>query len=65
MLQRADKAVISVLTLDAEDNMKKIEIIGQVIDFSKKATEVVKVLKAFLVGYEAFIKELNSNENEY
>lgn len=44
--------------------MKKIEVISNVIDFSKKATEVVKVLKAFLVGYEAFIKELNSNENE-
>lgn len=44
--------------------MKNLEIIAKVIDFSKKATEVVKVLKAFLVGYEAFIKELNSNENE-
>jgi len=43
--------------------MKKIEIIANVIDFSKKATEVVKVLKAFLAGYEAFIKELNSDEN--
>lgn len=44
--------------------MKKIEVISTVIDFSKKATEVVKVLKAFLVGYEAFIKELNSDEKE-
>jgi len=43
--------------------MKKLEIITSVIDFSKKASEVVKVLKAFLVGYEAFIKELNSDGN--
>ena len=42
--------------------MKKLGIITNVIDFSKKASEVVKVLKAFLVGYEAFIKELNSDE---
>ncbi|MFV0402922.1 MAG: hypothetical protein ACK5KV_03015 [Bacteroides graminisolvens] len=44
--------------------MKNVEIIGKVVDFSKKATEIVKVLKAFLVGYEAFIKELNSNGDE-
>jgi hypothetical protein len=44
--------------------MQKVEIIKTVVDFSKKATEVVKVLKAFLVGYEAFIKELNSNSDE-
>lgn len=42
--------------------MKKIEIITNVIDFSKKASEVVKVLKAFLVGYEAFVNELNRDE---
>lgn len=45
--------------------MEKLRVINHVIDFSKKASEVVKVLKAFLVGYEAFIAELNKNsEND-
>ena len=42
--------------------MDKIKIISHVIQFSKKATEVVNVLKAFLVGYEAFIAELSKND---
>lgn len=45
--------------------MEKLRVIKQVIDFSQKASEVVKVLKAFLVGYDAFITELNKNsEND-
>lgn len=43
--------------------MKKIEVIKSVVVFSRKATEIVRVLKALLVGYEAFINELNIDEN--
>lgn len=39
--------------------LESLQIISKVISFSKKSSKVVKVIKAFIVGYDAFISELN------
>lgn len=45
--------------------MKKVEITKHIFDFASKTREIVKVLKAFIKGYEAFCDELhNSTYNE-
>ncbi len=41
---------------------EKIQVIDKVVTFADKMNEVVKVVRAFLKGYEAFVAELKGEK---
>lgn len=45
-------------------NMKSIQIIPSILSFFEKTQEILRVVKAFAVGYDAFMKELKGEQSE-